>query len=439
MTPGVTAGTALPAGMEYRDGVLALGGVSLDLALAALRRLEPGAAAFWIYDLDRLEARARRFRAAFAPLSARVAYALKANALPAILERLRDAGLAAEAGSLGELLAARRLGFPAAERILNGNGRTGTEAEFAAREGVHSVNADHVAELDLLERHAAAAGTVVRVALRVNPGVETPGHRYVATGDDAAKFGVAPADALEAWAARARWPHLTLDGLHLHVGSQLLEGGPLLSAAAIARDLAREAAARGAPLGLVNLGGGFGIDYADSSAEFPLEAHARSLVAQLGDLAVEWVFEPGRWLVAPVGALVAEVLWVKERRGADGPTRRFVVLAAGMNDLIRPALYHARHRIVPVRPRAGAPAPAVVVGPVCESADIFDREALLPPLERGDLVALLDAGAYGAVMASNYNGRPRLAELVVSGGRSLRARAGESPAAPGGEAKLEPL
>src|SRR6185503_10525744 len=121
-----------------------------------------------------------------------------------------------------------------------------------------------------------------------------------------------------------------------------------------------------------------------------------------------------------------EVLWVKERRGPDGAPRRFVVLAAGMNDLIRPALYHARHRIVPIRPRAGAVSPAVVVGPVCESADIFEREASLPPIERGDLVALLDAGAYGAVMSSNYNGRPRLAELVVAGGRLMRARAGEA-------------
>jgi D-serine deaminase-like pyridoxal phosphate-dependent protein len=160
----------------------------LDRVLGALRRREPDSAACWIYDLDMIAARARRFQAAFAPLGVRAGYALKANALPAILAVVRAAGLAAEAGSLGELHTAGRAGFAAGERILNGNGRTPQEAEFAAREGVHSVNADHVDELALLEEHAGRAGTTVRVALRVNPGIATPGHAYVATGDDRAKF-----------------------------------------------------------------------------------------------------------------------------------------------------------------------------------------------------------------------------------------------------------
>jgi diaminopimelate decarboxylase len=419
-------------GITREGGVLALGGVALDRVLPALRRLEPSAAACWVYDLDQVEARAARFKSAFAPLGVHVGYALKANALPAILRRARAVGLAAEAGSLGELIAARREGFGAQERILNGNGRTQDEAEFAAREGVHSVNADHVEELDLLQAHAARAGTVLRVALRVNPGIDTHGHAYVATGHDAAKFGVAPAEALGAWAARDRWPSLRLDGVHLHVGSQLLDPGPLERAADTARELAEESARRGAPLGLVNLGGGFGVDYSGSGAEFPLEAYAARLARKMEALKAEWVMEPGRWLVASTGVLLAEVLWVKRRGGATaGGSRRFVVLAAGMNDLIRPALYGARHRIVPVRPRAGAGEPATVVGPVCESADVFEREALLPPLERGDLVALLDAGAYGAVMSSNYNGRGRLAEVTVSGGRLMRARAGEDAAAVG--------
>ena len=427
-------------GLTREAGVLVLGGVALDRVLPALRRLEPGAAACWVYDLDQVEARARRFHAAFAPLGVVVGYALKANALPVLLRRVRAAGLAAEAGSLGELIAARREGFAAHERILNGNGRTPDEAEFAAREGVHSVNADHIEELDLLQAHAARAGASVRVALRVNPGIATGGHAYVATGHDEAKFWVAPGEALEAWAARERWPSLRLDGVHLHVGSQILEPGPLEEAAERARELAEESARRGAPLGLVNLGGGFGVDYTGGGAEFPLEAHAARLARRMAAPGVEWVMEPGRWLVAPAGVLLAEVLWVKRRGGArDGGSRRFVVLAAGMNDLIRPALYHAHHRIVPVRPRAGAEEPATVVGPVCESADVFEREAMLPPLERGDLVALLDAGAYGAVMSSNYNGRGRLAELVVSGGKLTRARAGEDAAAMSARSTEDPL
>jgi len=407
---------------------LALGGIPLDRAFAALRKLDPSAHACWVYDLDALEARARRFRAAFAPLAPLSALALKSNALPALLERARATGLGAEAGSLGELEMARAAGFPVGERVLNGNGRTREEAEWAAREGVHSVNADSIEELDLLDRAAAGAGRKLRVALRVNPGIETPGHRYVATGGEEAKFGVEAGEALAAWQGRARWPDLRLDGVHLHVGSQLVESGPLEEAAGVAFALAEESARRGAPLSLVNLGGGMGVDYSGANAEFPLEDHAARLATRARGLGFDWVFEPGRWLTAPVGVLLSEVLWVKRRRGPNGASRRFVVLAAGMNDLIRPALYHAAHRIVPVVPRDGAKGSACVVGPVCESADVFAADLALPPLEPGDLVAILDAGAYGAAMSSNYNGRGRLAELVVAGGRLTRARAAEGPA-----------
>jgi diaminopimelate decarboxylase len=402
-------------------GLLELGGVPLDRAFRALQALEPHAHAFYLYDLDQVRSRAARARAAFAPLRALCAFALKANALPALLEGVAAEGLGADAASLGELELAAAAGFGAERRVLNGNGKTMEEIDWAARHGVHSVNADHVAELDALERAAAAHGRGVRVALRVNPGIATRGHRYVATGDETAKFGVAPAEALEAWAARARWPHLKLDGVHLHVGSQLHEPAPLTEACEVAVELARESERRGAPLGLVNLGGGFGVQDSTRGAEFPIESYAERLLARVATLGFDWVFEPGRWLVAPAGVLVAEVLWVKHRDG-----RRFVVLGAGMNDLLRPALYGARHPVVPVAPRAGARAAAIVVGPVCESGDVLG-EVELPPVEPGDLVAILDTGAYGAVMASNYNGRGRLAELVAEGGRLVRARPGEAP------------
>ena len=414
-------------GPAIKDGALALGGVALEAMLAALRAREPAARAFWAYDLDGFAARAARLRAALAPLGSHAAYALKANGLPALVRAAAAAGLDADAGSLGELALAEHAGFGPERRTLSGNGRTIEEAEWAAKRGVAAVSADHVGELDLLERAAAGAGVSLRVALRVNPGIFTPGHRHVATGHYEAKFGIGPGEALEAWAARARWPHLQVDGLHLHVGSQLLVTPPLEEASRVALDLARESAARGAPLALVNLGGGFGIDYENGGDGFPLEAHAARLARAVEGCGLEWRFEPGRWLVAPVGVLVAEVLWIKLRREAGGE-RRFVVLAAGMTDLLRPALYGARHRIVPVRPRPGAPAPATVVGPVCESGDTFATDMPLPPLEPGDLVALLDTGAYGSAMSSAYNGRGRLAELVVTGGRVRRARAAETPA-----------
>ena len=398
----------------------ALGGIALTAMLPALRRLEPAARACWVYDLDTFESRARRMRAAFAPLGAIVAQAIKANALPALLERGLAAGLAAEGGSLGELTIAEQVGFAAERRILNGNGRTPEEAAWVARRGVHSVNADHLDELDLLERAAAHANTRLRVALRINPAIDIGGHPYIATGGEEAKFGVAPGEALEAWASRAKWPHLVLDGLHLHVGSQLLSDESPRRAVEFALELAAAAAARGAPLGLVNLGGGFGVDYT-GAAEFPLERYAEWLVARVRESKVDWVVEPGRWLVAPIGVLLAEVLAVKRRAG-----RRFVVLAAGMNDLIRPALYGASHRIVPLAPRSGERTAATIVGPVCESSDVFEREVTWPEVVVGDVVAILDAGAYGAAMSSNYNGRPRLPELVAAGGTLRRARAGET-------------
>ena len=414
-------------GPVLRDGALALGGVPLEAMLASLRTRDPAARAFWAYDLDGFAARAARLRAALAPLGSHAAYALKANGLPALARAAAAAGLDADAGSLGELALAEHAGFDAARRTLSGNGRTAEEAEWAVTRGVAVVSADHVGELDLLERAAARAGGRLRVALRVNPGIFTPGHRHVATGHFEAKFGIGPGEALEAWASRGRWPHLVVDGLHLHVGSQLLDTPPLEEAARVAIELARESAARGAPLALVNLGGGFGVDYERGGDGFPLEKHADGLARAAEGRGLEWRFEPGRWLVAPVGVLVAEVLWIKRRREAAGE-RRFVVLAAGMNDLLRPALYGARHRIVPVRPRPGAPEPATVVGPVCESGDTFATDVPLPPLEPGDLVALLDTGAYGAAMSSAYNGRGRLAELVVASGRLRRARAAETPA-----------
>lgn len=396
----------------------------LARAFAALRHVDPHAHAAWVYDLDLLRMRARRFTAAFAPARPLAAYALKANALPVLLEALAGEGLGADAGSLGELEAAARAGFPAERRVLNGNGRTAEEAEWVARHGVALVNADHVGELDLLDRAAADAGNPLRVALRINPGIATPGHHYVATGHDEAKFGVSLAEAIEALRDRARWPALQLDGIHVHVGSQLMDPAPMAQALDAVLALADEVAAAGAPLGVLNLGGGFGLDY-EGVREFPLEEWAGLVHDRTRGRGEQLVVEPGRWIVAPAGALVAEVLWVKVRSG-----RRFVVLGAGMNDLLRPALYHARHRIVPLAPSGEPATPADVVGPVCESGDVFAREVMLPPLERGDLVAILDAGAYGAVMSSNYNGRGRLAEIVCSGDTLTLARAAESDSEP---------
>lgn len=397
---------------------------TLARAHALLNAFAPGSRAFWFYDLDAIAARARRLAKALASLEPRIAYALKANGLPAIARTLREAGMHADAGSLGELELADACGFDAAHRTLSGNGRTPEEAAWAAAHGVVAVSADTPEELDLLEQSAAHARTRLRVALRVNPGIVAGGHRHIATGHSTSKFGMSASQALAAWQGRARWEHLVVEGVHLHVGSQIDSAEPLVATARAALELAAESARRGAPLESVNLGGGFGVDYAGDGDGMDLAPYAEAILALPGARSVRWCFEPGRWLVAKAGTLVAEVLWDKRRdEGTD--EHRFVVLAAGMNDLIRPALYGARHRIVALGAPGGALTPADVVGPVCESSDGFATAVPLPPLARGALVAILDAGAYGAAMSSNYNGRGRLAEVVHAKGELRLARAGE--------------
>lgn len=399
------------------------GGVDPASALASLRALEPAARAFWLTDLDAIAARVSRLRSAFEPLRPRLAYAVKANGLPAVLRTIESAGGAADAGSLGELVAAEAAGFDASRRTLTGNGRTPEEARWVAERGVAFVSADAPGDLDVLEPAAAAAGRSLSVVLRLNPALAAPTHHHIATGHDEAKFGMDVSDAVALWRLRDRWPHLSLDGVHVHVGSQVLDSDALLTAARVAVDAVDVASREGVRLTRVDVGGGFGVDYSGEARDFDVERYASGLAALARGRELEWTLEPGRWLVATATVLVAEVLGTKLRRG-----RRFVVLAAGMNDLIRPALYGARHRIVPASVRPGPVTDATVVGPVCESADTFATDVPLPPLERGDLVAVLDAGAYGSAMSSNYNGRGRLAELVVEQGVLRRARAGETPA-----------
>ena len=398
---------------------------TLVRAFRALNARTPGTRAFWLYDLDAIRARAEALKHHFKSLSPRIAYALKANGLPAIARALHDCGLGADAGSLGELELARVCGFPAGARTLSGNGRTAEEAAWVARHGVETVSADAPQELGLLEREAAKAGTRLRVALRVNPGIVAGGHRGIETGHSATKFGMSARQANAAWRDRARWPHLELDGVHVHVGSQVAGVEPFVTAAQVSLELVAACARAGHVLSSVNLGGGFAVDYSGEGREPDLAAIAAGIRALPGAARVRWCFEPGRWLVAHAGTLVAEVLWDKRRDDEDGE-HRFVVLAAGMNDLLRPALYGARHVIEPLVPRPGAATPCDVVGPVCETSDRFAQGLSLPPLEPGDLVAIRDVGAYGAVMSSAYNGRGRLAEVVHERGALKLARAAES-------------
>jgi diaminopimelate decarboxylase len=354
---------------------MAWGGVPLPRALAALRTLEPDAHAFYAYDVGALEARARRFQAAFAPLEPLTAFALKANGLPALLEALAQLGLGSDSASLGELTLAEAAGFDAARRVLNGNGKTREEVRWAATRGVHSVNADGIGELDLLEAAARDAGTRLRVALRVNPGIPTPGHPYISTGDDEAKFGIAPDEALAAWSARARWPHLALDGVHIHVDSQLLELTPLERARRQWRWRgigARRAARFDQPRRLRR------------RPECRGRVPARS-VRRAAANALEW---------SRLGARPPLARGAGGRPGCRSARGQAAGKPApwcwrGMNDFLRPALYRAAHPSSQSRRRRRSEPP--VVGPVCESSDVLPWR-LVAAAEPGDLVAIRDAG-----------------------------------------------
>ena len=407
------------AGFRYADGRLSAAGVALESVLARL-----GSA--WVIDGERIDDACRALVAAFPAPRAGVRYAIKANSNPAVLSRVRAHGLGAEVASGGEMALALAAGFAPASLVLNGNGKTDAELAAAVDAGIGLVSADSPAELDRLERSAARAGRTQRALLRVNPDVDAHTHPYIATGLAETKFGMTPLEAVGACARARDWPHVVLAGLHVHIGSQLLDLHPLEDALAEALQIVDAGRAAGAPLEVLDLGGGFGIDYAGDGASFPLAAWGGAVATAAATRKLATLVEPGRFVVGDAGALLARVLDVKR-----APSRTFVVLDVAMNDLLRPALYEAHHRIVPlVEPKAPAAEPLVadVVGPVCESGDTFARARPLAPLAPGDGVAILDAGAYGYAMSSNYNGRPRLPEVLLEGGRARLVRRGETHA-----------
>ncbi len=403
------------AGFAYVDGRLTAAGVALDDVLA---RLGPA----YVYDGERIDAACRALVAAFPGPRAGVRYAIKANSNPAVLARVRGHGLGAEVASGGELALALAAGYAPSGIVLNGNGKSDDELAAAVAARVGLVSVDSPAELDRLERAAERAEVSAHALLRVNPDVDVSTHPYIATGLAGSKFGMTPYDALDICGRILDWPYVQITGLHVHIGSQILDLVPLEDALAEALHILDDGRIAGADLRILDLGGGFGIDYEGSGAAFPLAGWGRLLgeAAEARDLTV--LVEPGRYVVGEAGALVARVLDVKE-----GANRTFVVLDVAMNDLLRPALYEAHHRIVPLaEPAAGAESfEADVVGPVCESGDTFARARSLPPLSPGDGVAILDAGAYGYAMSSNYNGRARLPEVVVEGGKARLVRRGE--------------
>ncbi len=364
----------------------------------------------YVYSAPVVRARLAALMEAFASCEYPFAmhYAMKANSALGIVRLVREGGADADANSIGEIEVARRAGFRPDQVVFTGVGKSPEELSGAVSLGLKAINAESAGELDRIDALAQSQGRRARVALRVNPDVDAQSHPHISTGLKTSKFGVPLDDAAEILRARRDAAGLDIIGLHVHVGSQITSLGPLCQAARKVADLAVSLRAEGFQLSHLDLGGGLGIVY--ESGDVPTyEAFARALVDVARPTGLTLIVEPGRTIVGPAGVLLTKVIDVKPHAGGG----RFVVLDAGMTELMRPALYGAFHRIVPVHDAQRPLVPCAVVGPVCESSDTFGRTRDLPDPQVGDLMAIMDAGAYGAVMSNNYNRRPLPPEVLL--------------------------
>lgn len=356
----------------------------------------------YLYSLKRILEKLAMVRAAFP--DAHIHFSAKSNSNLALLRTLINAGAGIDAVSGAEIYRALHAGALPQNVVFAGVGKTNAELEYALEQDIGWFNIENEAEVERLNTLARGQGRIARAALRLNPDVAANTIAHIATGHKGAKFGMSAETVRNLLDRAATFSHIRFEGLHIHIGSQLRDTDGTRAAVQVVRDLAAEYPF----IRTLNIGGGLPVAYTAADTNLPTPADFADAVLPLVD-GYDLILEPGRYLVADAGLLVAEVVYVKQQ---DGET--VIVLDTGMNDLLRPALYHAHHEIVPLQKRAGAVKQVQVVGPICESTDVLAREAWLPPLQTGDKVALLTTGAYGFVMASNYNARPRPPEIVVN-------------------------
>jgi diaminopimelate decarboxylase len=365
----------------------------------------------YVYSARTIRDAYRAIDDAFASYPHRIHYALKANSTLAIARLLRSVGSAVDANSGGEIEVALRAGYAPADIVFTGVGKSRPEIDRAIAVGVAAINAESAGELDRIAAAAVSQGREARVALRVNPDIESGSHPNISTGLKINKFGVALQEARAIYRERRDRPGLRFVGLHVHIGSQITTIDPLRRAARTLSDLALEIRDDGIALEHLDIGGGLGIAYEGRPIIGAVD-YASAVIPEVRRVGLPLLLEPGRAVVGQAGALVARI--VDTKRYPAG--RRFAVLDAGMGELIRPALYGSYHQIVPVRPRQSGDVSWDIVGPICESSDVFARDRQLPQLEVDDLVAILDVGAYGSVMASNYNRHLLSPEVLVDNG-----------------------
>jgi len=409
----------MTADFEYRNGVLTADGVVLSEVARQV------GTPCYVYSRSAIEANYRALVEAFAPADPLVCYSVKANSNLAVLDILRGLGSGFDIVSGGELYRVRLVGAEPAKVVFAGVGKTEPEIREALQAAILMFNVESEAELAAIDHVAGSLGAKARVALRLNPDIDPKTHRHITTGKKENKFGIDLASARELVARMGRWPNVALVGYHAHIGSQVTDPEPHARSLGKLIAFATECQPPGGEIGHVNIGGGFGIDYVPGQAPSP-SAFAELLLPMLQSAPrpLKLIIEPGRFIVGNAGVLLTRVVYVK--RNSAG--RRFVICDAAMNDLIRPALYEAHHRVWPVESEApfqadGLP-PADVVGPVCETADYLARERPLPEVSEGELLAVFSAGAYGFTMSSNYNARPRACEVLLEDGgyRVVRRR-----------------
>jgi len=398
-----------------KDGVLSVDGVSLE------RIASEFGTPCYVYSRASIESAFRDFDEGLAGLDHLVCYAVKANSNLAVLDTLQRLGAGFDIVSGGELARVLAAGGSAGRVIFSGVGKSEEEMRAALAAGIRCFNVESEPELERLDALAASMGKRAPVSLRINPDVDARTHPYISTGMAGNKFGIPHSHALDAYRRAASLGHLEVSGIGCHIGSQILESAPLDEALERVLELVAALKSEGIALGHLDLGGGFGIRYRNETP-IDVRAYCARLARRLAGCGMQVMLEPGRAIVGAAGALLMRVEYLKLDKA-----KRFAVVDASMSELIRPALYEAYHEIAPVRLREGAAAAYDVVGPVCESADVLGTDRTLAVRE-GDLLAALSAGAYGMVMSSNYNSRPRPPEVLVDSGRALLVRERESVA-----------
>lgn len=400
----------------YRGGVLHCEEISLAEIAAG-----HGTPAY-VYSKRAIERAYNNYASALDGFPHRICYAVKANSNLAVLKVLADLGAGFDIVSGGELFRVLKAGASADRVVFSGVGKTADEVEYALEQGIHSFNCESEPELDLISAIAARWGKTASIALRVNPDVDAVTHPYISTGLREHKFGTDIADVERLYEKALHLPGLIPEGVSCHIGSQLLDYGPILEAADKVLALVERLRAKGVPIRHLDLGGGLGVRYRAADSALPVKEFIAILRRKLATSDLDLMLEPGRSIVAESGVLLTRVLFVKQNG-----EKRFIVVDAAMNDLIRPTLYQAHHEITPVVEPATVPTiTADIVGPVCESGDFLARNRQIANPNPGDLLAIRTAGAYGFVLSSNYNSRPRAAELLVEGSHVHVARRRET-------------